>query len=121
GRGALEECLELGIVEIAERAAEEGEGERGMLGEAGERLVVGRGDSVDLESRVIGTERLRRALDDARADVDSDVGGEAAAAGPRVEQMSRLRGGPGAELDERARPDELVDLVRVEAEQVRFG
>src|SRR6185503_10445271 len=100
-RDAVEEAAHLLRVEVADGAAEEDEDQRRQVAEEGERALVRRRQAAYLEPAVLAGEGGARLPQHLAADVDREVLRRAAACGPGAEEMLRLDGAAGAELDER--------------------
>ena len=91
-------------VEVADRAAEEGDQATAVaVGDALEVLLEVADEAADGEARVLVDQQGGGFVGDLLGDVDRDVGVQAAGVAHRVEQVAGLRGRAGAELDQRAR------------------
>ena len=102
----LEEGGALVRVEVADRAAEEGDQPRPGLARGRRALEVGlevADQPVDVEPGVLLDQRRGGFAGDLLGDVDRDVGAQGARVAHRVEQVAGLRGRAGAELDQRRR------------------
>ena len=97
---ALEEGRGVDAIEVAEAAAEEEEHQRRELVQARERLLVGPRERAHVEHRELGVQRGRRCLEHVTADVDRDVARGLAAGGPGAQDVPRLGGAAGPELDD---------------------
>jgi hypothetical protein len=103
-------------VQVPDRAAEEDEEQGREVAEEGKGALVRRRDAADREARVLGAERRARLGEHPEAHVDGHV----ASARPRAQQVARLHGAAGAQLDERRRPRDVADLRRVLGEERRL-
>src|SRR5262247_1454612 len=106
-----EELVELGVVQIADRAAEEEQQERGQVAERREDLLPRARERADVEPRVLGAQARARRIQGRGADVDRDVAHGTRGAAPGVEQPAGLDRAAAAELDQAHWPNEPAQLV----------
>ncbi len=98
-----QELAPLARVEVADRAAEEGDQPRRAVAVDPLEVDLEVADqAADFEAGVLVDQGLRGFVGDLLGDVDRDVGAQAAGGAHRVEQVARLRGRAGAELDQGA-------------------
>ncbi len=92
-------------VEVADRAAEEGDQATALaVGDALEVVLEVADEAAHGEARVLPDQRLGSLVGDLLGDVDRDVGLQAAGIAHRAEQVAGLCRRAGAELDQRLRP-----------------
>jgi hypothetical protein len=120
GRHAIEEAAHLLRIEVADGAPEEHEDERRQVAEQRKGALVRGGDAAHLEVRMLARQRGARLPQHVAADVDGEVLRRAAAGRPGAEEVARLDGAAGAELDQRRTVGEGADLGRVLREEHRL-
>ena len=110
-------------VEVADRAAEEGDQPPfAGVGDALEVVLEVADQAAHLEARVLVDEQPGGLVGDLLGDVDRDVGLQAAGVAHRAEQVAGLRGRARAELDQgRRRAGRGDDLGRALGEDLPLG
>ena len=119
-RHAVEEVAHLLRVQVADRAPEEDEHDGRELAEARKRSLVRRRQAAHLEAGMRRGERPAGARENLAAHVDRHVARARPARRPGTEEVARLRGATGAELDERRCGDEPADAGGVGRQERRL-
>jgi hypothetical protein len=108
-------------LEVADRAAEEGDEARAVLGQPVEVALEVGDDAVHLEGRVVGGQARQRPLDGVDADVHGHVGLQAPDVAQGAQQQVGLLRRARAELDQAAGLGQLGDLAGAGREDAALG
>lgn len=119
-RQLVPERIGLRVREIPDRGAEEHRHRRRVSGEEGERVLVRPHHAAEPHVRVPFGDPLLGACQGRRTHVHRDVLDRTAAGPVGVENVTRLDGAPGAELDQRHGPGAAGDVGGVRVEDGRF-